>query len=156
MGEATAVLVAGRDPDVIGVMRMALEDDLAGTAYRVVAALGLDAAATALAGERVALVLVDSLHHPAADGAAGRWAHVDRLRALAGPAPVILSTAWGVSVYADYAAHGVAAVLPRPFEIADLCALSRAHLGLLAPPGAGATHRPGTGAHASIRAPSSP
>jgi hypothetical protein len=52
-------------------------------------------------------------------------AAVGALVRAAGPTPVLLSTARRPAASADPAAWGVAAVLPKPFELEDLVATMR-------------------------------
>jgi CheY-like chemotaxis protein len=127
------VLVADDDPAMVEVVREALEECLRDVAPAIVAVASAEEAAAPGAG-RFALVLTDSFYRPGRDRPEDRWAAVDRVVAAAGATPVVLSTAHAEAAFADYAAHGVAALVPRPFDLAALCALVRRLLGLPASP----------------------
>ncbi|HET8630128.1 MAG TPA: hypothetical protein VFL91_22120 [Thermomicrobiales bacterium] len=128
------VLVADDDPDMRELLPEFLAECLADVAPAIVAVADPAAAVAALAAGRFALVLTDSFYQPGPDRSDGRWAAVDRVVAAAGATPVLLSTAHGETLFAHYAAHGVAAVLPPLFDLAEFCAVVRRVLGLPAPP----------------------
>jgi CheY-like chemotaxis protein len=84
--------------------------------------------AEALRHARVGLLLADA-RLPGAGGVAGdRWAAVERVRALAGAAPVVIVTAYRAEDFADYAARGFAGLLTKPFDLDELTATARRHL----------------------------
>lgn len=133
-GGPPRVLVADDDPGLRELLPQLLADCLRDVAPAVAVAADPDAAVAALAAGRFALVLIDSFYRPGRHRPEDRWAEVDRLVAAAGAAPVILSTAHGEAAFADYRAHGVAALLPRPFAFGEFCPLVRRVLGLPAAP----------------------
>lgn len=89
-----------------------------------------------LAALRVGLVLTDAFPHGAAPSD-DNWADLDRLARAAGTAPLILCSERNPAQYGEYAAHGFAAHLIKPFDLDALLAL----VGALLP--AGGQHPPG-------------
>ncbi|HEX5501828.1 MAG TPA: response regulator [Thermomicrobiales bacterium] len=133
MREATKsprVLVVEDEPDLATIVQECLRECLRDIAPEIVLTFDFAEAAAVLAGGAVALVLTDSLYNPTTDQFAERWTRLDHLRALAGPVPVVLSTAYAEREFADYRDHGIDDLLGRPFELAMLCAVVRRHLGL--------------------------
>jgi CheY-like chemotaxis protein len=118
------VLVVDDDATIRAVVAEALRD----ADYRVATAASIAEAAEALRHARVGLVLADA-RLPDAGGADGdRWAAVERVRALAGGAPVVIFTAYGREEFAAYAARGFAGLLLKPFDLDELLATARRHL----------------------------
>ena len=93
--------------------------------YRVALAVGLAEAERLLAAGGFALVLADTLRGSSTGQLGDRWAALERLRALAGATPVVLTTAYPVDLFADYRARGFAALLPKPFHLDDVLAAVR-------------------------------
>ena len=102
-------------------------DVLGDEGYAAAAAVGLAAAAAALAVGRFDLVLCDSLRKSTTGLLTDRWAALERVRDLAGGAPVVLITPRPDS-FADWRARGVAALLPKPFSLDELLATVGRHL----------------------------
>ncbi|HET8626397.1 MAG TPA: hypothetical protein VFL91_03210 [Thermomicrobiales bacterium] len=124
------VLVVEDEPDLATIVQECLQECLRDIAPEIVLTFDFAEAAAVLGRGEVALVLTDSLYNPTTDQFAERWARLDHLRSLAGPAPVVLSTAYAEKEFADYREHGIADLLARPFELETLCAVVRRHLGL--------------------------
>jgi two-component system, NtrC family, nitrogen regulation response regulator GlnG len=119
------VLVVDDDPIVRGVVREALGEE----GYRVAAAATFAEAVTALTHTRFDLVLTDALLADAAAPMGNWWETVERIKAMAGYAPVAIFTAADPTTFADYAARGFVELLPKPFDLDELVALVRRHLG---------------------------
>ena len=118
MGTRGTILVVEDNPDIADLLR----ETLAEAGYRVLPAATPDAARQILAAFRVGLVLTDAFH--GAPGAPGTiWDDLDPLVGLAGDAPLVLCSAHDPALYADFAAHGFTAALPKPFDLDDLLAL---------------------------------
>jgi CheY-like chemotaxis protein len=117
-------LVVDDDATIRAAVREALRD----AGYRVAAAATLDEAAEALRHARVGLVLADA--QPAEVGAPGgdRWAGLERIRELAGAAPVVILTADSERDFADYDARGFAELLRKPFDLDELLTVARRYL----------------------------
>ncbi len=111
------ILVVDDTPDIADLLRAVLTQ----AGYRVLvaptAALGLQV----LAAFRVGLVLADAL--PPADLRGDIWGDLDRLAHAAGGSPLILYDPHGPGRYAEYAAHGFTARLPKPFDLDVLLTL---------------------------------
>ena len=105
-----------------------LVDFLGDEGYEVVAAVGLAAAEAALAAGRFDLVLCDSLRQSTTGLLTDRWAALERVRALAGEAPIVLMTAYRPDYFADWRARGFAELLAKPFGLDELLATVRRHL----------------------------
>ena len=103
-------------------------DFLGDEGYDVVAAVELPAAEAALAARRFDLVLCDSLRRSTTGLLTDRWAALERVRDLAGDAPVVLLTAYRPDYFADWRERGFAALLPKPFRLDELLATVRRHL----------------------------
>ena len=117
--EVPAVLVVEDDADIRDLVAALLRDE----GYRAVPASG-HAAALAILGEaRFALVLADAEARGAGDPA--RWDGLERLRAAAGGAPVAICSAHPPDAFADFAARGFAALVPKPFDADELLATVR-------------------------------
>ena len=112
------ILVAVADPATGALLHRAL----ASAGHRVAVARALAAAARALATVRFDLVLAGAL--PGGPGGArdDRWAALERVRALAGGAPVVVATIQRPERFADWRARGFAALLTTPLDLADLLA----------------------------------
>jgi DNA-binding response OmpR family regulator len=117
------ILVVEEAPDIVGFIREGLVQE----GYRVLVAPSIAAALDILAAIRVRLVITDAFH-PAPGQDADRWSPLAPLAAAAGEAPIILCTGRDRREYADLAAHGFAAFLPKPFDPTDLSATVRAAL----------------------------
>ena len=102
-------------------------DFLGDEGYEVVAAVGLAAAATALAAGRFDLVLCDSLRRSTTGLLKDRWAALERVLDLAGDVPVVAMTAYRTDYFADWCARGFAELLPKPFRLDELLATVRRH-----------------------------
>ncbi len=111
---AASVLVVEDDPALRMVCRVNLELE----GFRVTEAATLDEARGAVAGERPGLVLLDLHLGPGASDEL-----LDELRA-AGIPVVLVSGTVDVSAYEGRAS----AVVPKPFEPAELVALARRHV----------------------------
>jgi CheY-like chemotaxis protein len=112
------ILVAEDD----AATRAMLHDALSGAGHRVAVARGLAEAASALATVRFDLVLAAA---PLGDTDRRRehaWGALERLRALAGGAPVVVATAHRPEHVADWRARGFAALLAKPLDLDDLLA----------------------------------
>jgi two-component system KDP operon response regulator KdpE len=107
----TRVLVVDDDDD-IGAL---ISEVLAGEGYASVQAASADHAREVLATATFGLVISDSFRHMGGDA----YAWLDEARTLTS-APIIIASAWSRTTYADYADHGFAALLQKPFDIADL------------------------------------
>ena len=110
------ILVVDDDPDIAGVMR----ELLAVEGYRVLVAPSIGLARDILAAFRVGLVITDGFH---SGMYADRWTPLQPLVDAAAGRPLVLCSAHDLARYADFAAHGIAAYLPKPFDFADLLAL---------------------------------
>jgi DNA-binding response OmpR family regulator len=115
---AGRVLVAEDDPAI----RFLLETVLCDEGYEVAqSGDGKEALAVAATGWPDAVLL--DLRMPALDG----WGFLQAYRGLPGPhAPVVVLTAQRVTKTA--AEFGAAAILRKPFEIAEVCAVLAAHV----------------------------
>ncbi len=107
------ILLVEDDPSVAALLRDVLTDE----GYRVLLAASPTLGGTILAAIRVGLILTDGFRGD------NPWAPLAPLVARAGGSPVILCSARSPRVYAEYAAHGFAALLPKPFDLAGLLAL---------------------------------
>ena len=114
-----AILVIEDHDDIRALLAELLREE----GYCVLAAADHAEALVLLRAIRVALVLAD----PAARGAddPARWDGLERLRAAAGDAPVAICTAHLPEAFADFAARGFAALLPKPFDADELLAAVR-------------------------------
>jgi DNA-binding response OmpR family regulator len=110
------VLVVEDDPPIAALLR----DILAAEDYRVLPAATLAEALAILRAFRVQLVFTDALRP---ESQTSPWATLAPLVEAARGAPLILCTAHDPDDYADHTAHGFSAVLPKPFDIAELLAL---------------------------------
>lgn len=110
------ILVVDDDPDIAGVMR----ELLAVEGYRALVAPSIGLARDILAAFRVGLVITDAFPP---DVSGDRWAPLQPLIDASNGIPLVLCSAHDVARYADFAAHGIAAYLPKPFDLADLLAL---------------------------------
>ena len=97
-----------------------VEDLLTTVGHRVLTAGTAEEALRIAHAFRVHLLLLDTLPpHPGQD----RWSALEPIVAAACDAPVILCSADDPQEYADYAAHGCAAFLAKPFDFDALGAL---------------------------------
>ncbi|HEY8599025.1 MAG TPA: response regulator [Thermomicrobiales bacterium] len=117
------ILVVEDNPAIAELLRETLTE----SGYRVLLAATPDAARPILAAFRVGLVLTDAFH----DVSGTIWDDLDPLVRLAGGAPLVLCSAHDPALYADFAAHGFASALPKPFDLDEMLALVAA----LLPPG---------------------
>jgi two-component system nitrogen regulation response regulator GlnG len=115
MDARPTILLVEDDPSIAALLRDVLTD----AGYRVLVAATPTVGCTILAAFRVGLVLTDGFH----DGGDDPWAPLAPLVARAVGSPVILCSAHSPTVYADYADHGFAALLPKPFDLDGLLAL---------------------------------
>ncbi len=114
MDARATILLVEDDPTIAALIRDALTDE----GYRVLLAASLTLGCAILAAFRVGLILTDGLR-----GGDDPWAPLAPLVARAGGTPVILCSASSPALYADYADHGFAALLPKPFDLDGLLAL---------------------------------
>ncbi len=94
--------------------------------YRVLVARTVDRALQILAAFRVQLVLTDAIP-PADEDASAIWAQLDRLAHAARPTPLVLYAA-EPGRYTEHAAHGFAARVVKPLDLAAVLATVRALL----------------------------
>ncbi len=114
MDARPTILLVEDDPSITALIGDVLTDE----GYRVLLAASPTVGCTILAAFRVGLILTDGFrcgNDP--------WAPLAPLVARAGGSPVILCSAHSPTVYADHAAHGFAALLPKPFDLDGLVAL---------------------------------
>ncbi len=111
------ILVVDDTADVADLLR----DTLGGVGYRVLVAPTLETGLKILATFRIALVLIDA-PTPASDAAdtGDFWAELDRLAAASRATPLIVYAGDNPERYAAYAAHGYAAHLAAPLDLATL------------------------------------
>jgi len=109
------ILLVEDDPSIAALICDVLTD----SGYRVLVAATPTLGGTILAAFRVGLVLTAGFH----GGGDDPWAPLAPLVARAGGTPVILRSAHRPAAYADHAARGFAALLPRPFDLDALLAL---------------------------------
>ena len=105
-----------------------LADFLGDEGYEVAVALGLTEAEARLASARFDLVLTDSLRQSTTGLLRDRWSALERIRALAGGAPVVITTAYSPASFADYRERGFRDLLRKPFTLDELLATVRRHL----------------------------
>jgi CheY-like chemotaxis protein len=105
-----------------------LRDVLAVAGHRVAVARGLAEAAGALVTVRFDLVLAAAPLGERDGGREDAWGALERLRALAGRAPVVLLTAYSPAYFADSRERGFADLLRKSFSLAALLATVHRHL----------------------------
>lgn len=108
-----AILVVEDDAAIRGLLRDLLEDE----GYAVRLASTPAEAFAALGGEQFALILADTAGRVLAPDGPARWAQVGRVRDAAGGTPTIICSAHGRASFADYAAHGFAGLITKPFDL---------------------------------------
>ena len=113
------VLVVEDDPLILDLVC----DYLTEEGYDAQGASTGEAARAAQGREPFDLVLADTLRAPIHAGRVERWAQVERIRAAAGPTPVVIFTAYRRDEFADYAARGFRDLLVKPVHLDDLRAL---------------------------------
>ncbi len=113
MDARPTLLLVEDDPTIAALIREVLTD----AGYQVLVADTPTLGGTILATFRVGLVLTDGFQGD------DPWAPLAPLVARAGDTPVILCSARSPAVYADYAAHGFAGLLPKPFDLDALVTL---------------------------------
>ncbi len=118
MDARPTILLVEDDPAIAALLHDALTDE----GYRVLVAASPMVGCTILTAFRVGLVLTDGFRGD------DPWAPLAPLVAQAGSTPVILCSAANPARYADHAAHGFAALLPKPFDLDGLVALVAALL----------------------------
>src|SRR5687768_9609468 len=102
------ILAIDEDPGIA-----ALVCDVLGQAgYRGLVAASEDEALLFLRAFKVQLVITDALRP---NHSADQWATLDTIRAAAGDAALVICSGHDQHDYADHAAHGYAALLPKPF-----------------------------------------
>jgi len=119
MDARATLLLVEDDPTTTALLRDVLTD----AGYRVLVAATPTLGCAILAAFRVGLVLTAGFR-----GGDDPWAPLAPLVAQAGSTPVILCSAANPALYADHAARGFAALLPRPFDLDALVALVAALL----------------------------
>ncbi len=122
---ASRHILVVEDHDLVAQMVVDVLDD---EGYDVVAAVGLAAAEAALTAGRFDLVLCDPLRKSTTGLLKDRWAALERVRALAGGAPVVLIIAYRPDFFADWRARGFADLLPKPFMLDELLTTVRRQL----------------------------
>jgi CheY-like chemotaxis protein len=127
-----AVLVVDDDRDIADVVRIALGEE--GVPVVILDRPALDAVRTAVDQVEPACVLLDS--ESGTEGYGASWAIAEWLRGRTPPVPVIMFTAdSGARAEATENASersraaGFFAVLPKPFELAELERIVRAAIG---------------------------
>lgn len=123
MNTRSTILLVDDTPDVADILREGLELD----GHRVLVAQTVEVGVQILRAFKVALVLTATLGDTDAEPG-HNWAGLDRLVGAAGNAPLILYAPNEPERYADYAAHGFAGLLPKPFDLDALVALVAAML----------------------------
>ncbi len=113
MNARPTILLVEDDPGIAALIGDVLTDE----GYRVLLAASPTLGCTILAAFRVALILTDGFRGDSP------WAPLAPLVARAGGTPVILCSAANPALYAEYAAHGFAALLPKPFDLDALVSL---------------------------------
>ncbi len=113
MDARPTILLVKDDSAIAALIRDVLTDE----GYRVLVAATPTLGRTILAAFKVALILTDGFRGD------DPWAPLALLVAQAGRTPVILCSAAHLERYADHAAHGFAALLPKPFNLDALVAL---------------------------------
>jgi CheY-like chemotaxis protein len=136
MATRGTILVVDDTPGIAALLREAL----AAEGYRVLVAPTVAVALAILAALRVHLILTDAFY-PAPGALGDPWAAVEPLARAAGDIPLVLCTARPPADYAAHAAHGFAALLPKPFALDALAGLVG---GLLPDPAASAPVVAGT------------
>ncbi len=111
------ILVVDDTPDIADLVRAVLTE----AGYRVLVAPTAARGLQVLAAFRVGLVLTDALLP--ADPGGDIWADLDRLAHAAGGSPLVLYDPQEPGRYADHAAHGFVARLPKPFDLDTLVAM---------------------------------
>ena len=129
MATRGTILVVDDSPDIAVLIREVLAEE----GYRALVAPTVAVALDILAAFRVGLVITDAFY-PAPGATGDLWAALDPLTRAASDTPLVLCTARPAAEYADHAAHGFAALLPKPFTLDELAVLVGALL-----PGAGAS-----------------
>ena len=105
-----------------------VQDVLSSAGYEVQVALGLAEAEALLTTAHFDLVLSDTLRKSTTGLLTDRWAPLERVRALAGHTPVVITTAYKPSFFGDYRERGFRDLLPKPFSIDTLLATVQRHL----------------------------
>ena len=118
------LLVVEDDPAILELVR----ESLRGEGYRVAVASNVEQAVGALSHTRFDLVLADALGAATTDPLADRWAILERVRDLAGRAPVVIFTAHRPSAFADFKERGFSDLLLKPFDLDDLLDTVRRNL----------------------------
>ena len=121
--DGSAILVEEDEPDIRDLLAALLRD----AGDRAVAAPGHAPALPLLAAARFAPVLADAEARGAGDPA--RWDGLESLRAAAGGAPVATCSAHPPDAFADFAARGFAALVPKPSDADELLAAARRPAG---------------------------
>ncbi len=121
---ARKLLVVEDDEAILELVRESLRAE----GYRVAVATTAEQAVDALTHTRFDLVLTDALGARPTDPMADRWAILERVRALAGAAPVVIFTAHRRSDFADFKARGFNDLLLKPFDLDELLATVRRNL----------------------------
>ena len=107
---AAHVLIVDDDPDILGLIRMALDE----AGYSVATATNGRLALERIAERRPAVVLLD-LTMPVMNG----WQLNERLRELYPGLPVVFMTA-AFRARTEAETHGAAGYLAKPFDVDDL------------------------------------
>jgi DNA-binding NtrC family response regulator len=121
-----AILVIDDDAAIRGLLRDLLEDE----GYAVRLATTHDEAFAALGREQFALVLTDTAGKAFTADDAACWAQLGRVRDAAGATPTLICSAHGRERFADYAAHGFAGLITKPFDLDAIAATVRETIAL--------------------------
>jgi two-component system OmpR family response regulator len=120
MPHRDTILVVDDDDTILALVRECLGDE----GYRVVVASTEADALTALSAVRFALVLTDAFVGRSS-GVLEYWPALERIRAAAGAAPVVVFSAHAERMFAGFMERGFNAVVHKPFDLDDLTAVVR-------------------------------
>jgi CheY-like chemotaxis protein len=116
MPHTVNILVVDDDRAILETVAACLGDE----GYHVAMAHSADEALPMLREGRFALVLTDALVQMRESGM-DYWETVERIRAAAGDIPVVLLSGHAAARFAQLEERGFAGLLPKPFELDELC-----------------------------------